>query len=111
MGRALDYWKDGEKPASKPNKFSADNFADTWIALEDTVQGMRGKTKKKHVRCATLFVQTLKKLNESRWEAIIREASQFIRKKPHSSSLTVVDNGAGDHPDEDPDADFVMECN
>lgn len=111
MGRALNYWKDGEKPDTKPPKFSADNFADTWIALEDTVQGMRGKTKKKRVRRATLFVQTLKKLNDSQWEAIIREASQFIKKKTRSSSLTVVNSGPEDHPDEDPDADFIMECN
>ena len=112
MGRALDYWKEGEKPATKPPKFSANNFADTWIAVEDTAQGIRGKTKKKRVRRATLFVQTLKRLDDSQWGAIIVEACQFIKKKPRnrSSSSTVVNSG-GDHPDEDPDAGFVMDCN
>ncbi|KIL58388.1 hypothetical protein M378DRAFT_318324 [Amanita muscaria Koide BX008] len=108
VGRALEYWQSGKKPESKPPAFSSDNFNDKW---EDTKEpaGVRGKaTKKRKVRRATIFVQTLKDLPKPHWDRIINKARQFIEEqtKPRdrSSSMTVVE-------EEDPDADFKMVVN
>ncbi|KIL59277.1 hypothetical protein M378DRAFT_180872 [Amanita muscaria Koide BX008] len=109
VGRALEYWQSGEKPESKPPAFSSDNFNDKW---EDTKEpaGVRGKaTKKRKVRRATIFVQTLKDLPEEHWKKILNGAREYLddqkkrERSSTSSSATAVE--------EDPDADFKMVVN
>ena len=108
MGRALEHWKDGEKPSTKPPAFSADNFDDKWVASTEAA-GARSKGQKKRIRRTTIFVQTLKDLKESQWDMIINNARAFLdpkkRSRDRSSSATVA---VEEEEEEDPDADFVM---
>lgn len=106
MGRAIKHWKEGEKPSTKPPAFSADNFDDKWVASTEAT-GACSKVQKKRICRTTIFVQTLKDLEESQWDMIINNAHAFLdpkkRSRDQSSSATVAEE-----EEEDPDADFVM---
>ncbi|KAF8657963.1 hypothetical protein AX14_007772, partial [Amanita brunnescens Koide BX004] len=107
VGCAIEHWKDGEKPNTKPPAFSANNFADTWLSNKDAA-GTCGKVPKTRLCCATIFVQTLKDLEASHWDKIINEACIYLEPKKKSCDH-LLSTTVAEEEEEDPDTDFVME--
>ena len=107
VGRALEIWVDGEKSTKKPPAFSADNYGDTYVKVDNG-----GKSKRRKIRRASLFVPTLQSFNTNTWKGILREAREYLpesrkRRISSASSTTLApDTSAEDF--EDPDADFIM---
>ena len=106
MGRALEIWTDGEKPIKKPPAFSADNYGDTFVKVDNN----GGRPKRRKIRRATFFVSTVNKFDSNTWNTIITEARDYLpeakkRRSSTASSVTVI----ADADDiDDPDVDFVM---
>ncbi|KAF8326754.1 hypothetical protein F5887DRAFT_1084267 [Amanita rubescens] len=105
-GRALEQWETGEFSEKAP-KFSADNYG-------DIVTKAKGDPKKStRIRRASVFVRTLREMNDTQWNELMINAHQHLKKLNKNmiksrdratSAATLVE----EDDEEDPDGDFVM---
>ena len=106
VGRALEIWKDGEKSLAKPPAFSADNYGDTYLKIENG----GGKSKQRRIQRGTIFFSTLESFDNNTWDQIVNVAHTYLpetkKRRVSSASTSTLVAEADDF--EDPDTDFMM---
>ncbi|KAJ6600852.1 hypothetical protein B0H10DRAFT_2441025 [Mycena sp. CBHHK59/15] len=100
--RNLQFWKTGKYtvPTGLLGQFSFDNWGD--------IRTRESKTKTKLTRRATKFLHVLKKWDETRWEELREEATQWQERKKRTASSSRGTSEAEDMEETEEEEELVV---